>query len=493
MIPRVKGSFESSMMSLRLCLCVGWCLSLWSTNAWSQDATRWLPDGLNAVLVIDAVAAYRSPIAQENQWAKRATEAFVAQEVFLPPSARRVTIGAQLDWGRALEPVRQHVVLEVKVGTDFQDVALLMGGEVEKAGDVRGLAFAGGRYIVEAKPLQWLMVQPGGRQAGLRWVRSGMNDKSRLSPLLQKAADSVSEQYQIVAALDLTDAVEFADAKSIVADLPGQPIKGPAVDKTAELLTTVQGVVCKVHLGTLRTLQCRIEFGKSAAPLASVAQPLVETVLDRWGASLEDATKLRTRADGTALVLEGELSMLGLKRLISIIRPPVVSGAAPETSTPAPTDPAQAAVISASKKYLRSVQHELDDLRATLKRTRDNHALWYERAGRTIDDLPMNHVDGDLLTFGSRVSSSLRYQSQAERMANVRTGTRMAQSQANTFYSGVGSYGEIYRRVSPANAPAIAAEENQNAAGVKFSEWKQIEDGLVEVRRTLTQRYGTDF
>jgi hypothetical protein len=128
-----------------------------------------------------------------------------------------------------------------------------------------------------------------------------------------------------------------------------------------------------------------------------------------------------------------------------------------------------------------------------VKRTRDNHALWYERAARTIDDLPLKNVDTELQTFGARVSSSLRYQSQALRMSNVRRGTRQAQTQSNTYFSGIGPYGEVYRGVPGGNAAAIAAEENQAATAVKFVEWQQIEDGLVAIRRTLTNKYMEEF
>ncbi|HTN02554.1 MAG TPA: hypothetical protein VL132_11770, partial [Planctomycetaceae bacterium] len=124
----------------------------------------------------------------------------------------------------------------------------------------------------------------------------------------------------------------------------------------------------------------------------------------------------------------------------------------------------------------------------------DNHCLWYERSARTIDGLPMLKVDPDLLTFGARVSNSLRYQAQAERFSNVRAGTRRAENETGKFYGGVSSYdGYYYTPTAGGNEAAINAQENENAAGVKFSEWKQIEDGLVEIRRGLTQKYSVEF
>lgn len=465
----------------------------WSPSVQADDAMRWLPDGLNAVLVIDTNAVYRSPIAQEEKWAQKTAQAFVSQEVFLPPSTRRVTVGAELDLTGSLTPIRRYLVMEVKAGTELSDLATVAGGTVEKAGDKQGLSVLDGRYLVEAKQSEYLMVEPGGRQAALRWGRSGPSEKPRVSEFLKQAAESVTDQFPIVTALELTDAVDLASAKAVLAAIPGKTYLGAELDKTAALLMSVRGIVCRVHLGTQRVLQCRIEFGQSAAPLQPVAVPLVGAVLNMWGASLDDSVKWRTRTDGNVLVVEGDLSQSSLKRLMSVVHPPIVNTAARQASQAA-ADASPEVIAEASRKYMRSIQHELDDLRSTLKKTRDNHALWYERSARTIDGLPMLKVDADLLTFGSRVSSSLRYQAQAERQANVRAGTRRAEMETGKFYGGVSPYdGYYYTPTSVGNPAAIDAQEKEGASNIKFSEWKQIEDGLVEIRRSMTMKYKVEF
>ncbi len=466
----------------------GMVLQLFSVLASAQDAVRWLPADCNAVLVVDVAAAYKSPIAVQNQWTKKVAESFVAQEVFLPPSAKRVTIGAQLDLDDALNSVRQNVVMELKAGTDLVSAAALTGAEAETVGDRTGLMLDGGRYIVEAAPKLWLLAEPGGRQAGLRWARAGASAGPQLTPFLMSVASMATEQYPIVVGLDLTDAVHAGAARSVLEGLPGMPLKGAALDAATKVVTGAQGIICKVHLGTTRQAQVRIEFGQSALPLASVAIPFAQSVLQLWGASLEDTKAWRAKVDGYALVFEGELSATGLKRLVSVVHPSFVPAGEANTA-----ESQKSAVVTASQKYLRSIQHELDSLQATLKRTRDNHALWFERSGKTIDGLPLKNVDPDLQVYGSRVGRSLRYQAQAERMGNIHAGTRLAQTQANTFFSGIGPYGEVYSNVSGGNAPAINAEENEGSKSVRFSEWKQIEDGMSEIRSKLTQKYNEEF
>ncbi|HET6424528.1 MAG TPA: hypothetical protein VFG20_12645 [Planctomycetaceae bacterium] len=477
--------FAQRASSVVLCLCG---VFFWADRITAQEAIQRLPGDVNALLVIDVAAAYQSPLAQQDQWAKKVATSFLAQEVFLPPSAKRVTVGAQLDLNDFLSCTRQHVILEVKAGNDLAGVAALTGGEVEAVGDRRGLAINGGRYIVEAAPHVWMMAQPGGRQASLRWARSVASQESQLSPFLTAAAQMVTAQRPIVLALDLTEAVPLAAAKAVLEDLPGKPLKGASLDAAATVLAGAQGIVVKIHLGTKRTAQVRVAFARSALPLAAVGMPLAEAVLQQWGASLEDSKAWTAQVDGHDIVFDGELSATGMKRLISIVQPSVI----PLTEGKGTANDGTA-IVAASQKYLRSVRHELDSLEATLKRTRDNHALWFERSGKAIDGLPLKNVDPDLQVYGARVSSSLRYQAQAERMSNVRMGTRLAESKANTFYSGVGPYGEVYANYSPGNAPAINAEQIEASRSVRFSEWKHIEDGMTEIRRKLTQKYNEEF
>lgn len=467
---------------------VGLALLLMMGVTSADDAVRWLPGDCNAVLVVDVTAAYKSPVAVQNQWAKKMAGSFVAQEIFLPPTANRVTIGAQLDFSNGLNAVSQNMVMELKPGADLASVAALTGGAAEKVGTLTGMDYDGGRYVVEAAPQLWLMALPGGRQAGLRWARSGANSESRLTPFLKSTSGMASEEFPIIVGLDLTDAVAASAATDILQSLPGMPLKGASQDAAAKVLSATQGILCKVHLGTTRKAQVRIEFGESAAPLGSIALPLAQTVLQQWGATLEDTNAWKAHVESYSLIFEGELSATGLKRLISVVNPSFVptGGADPSASQ-------TSAVVAASQKYIRSIRHELDSLQTTLKKTRDNHALWFERAGKTIDGLPLKNVDPDLQVYGSRVSSSLRYQAQAERMGNIRAGTRIAETQANTYFSGVGPYGGVYRNIPGGNAPGINAEENEASRSVRFSEWKQIEDGMSEIRRKLTQKYNEEF
>lgn len=74
-------------------------------------------------------------------------------------------------------------------------------------------------------------------------------------------------------------------------------------------------------------------------------------------------------------------------------------------------------------------------------------------------------------------------------MSNIGSGTRKAETYG---YGYVNSYGWSVP-VGVGAGIAITAEQNQATKGLQFSEWKQIEDGLVQVRRAMTEKYKIQF
>lgn len=468
----------------------GFCMA---ASAEAGDPVLWLPEGLNAVMVVDVAGLYQTPLAKQELWAKRAAEAFLDQEIGLPPSVRRVLVAAELDLTSNLQLLRQFAVADMDVGTTIDAAAAISGADLEAIGAYRGMTVGNGGFLVAVEPQQWLVAAPGGRQAAARWIRHGAATKSRLSRYLESASLGAARAGQVMIALDLADAVTKAEAEELVLSLPNSVGDDAALKRLVAVLASIQGVSVSVKVQDVREARVRFDFSSSSAAVVPLAKPLLVGMLQRLGAALDDPDAWQVRSETQAIEFAGTISATGFKRLLSVLRPPSASiGAA--TATPGANS--ESMTIVASRKYFRSVQHELDDLRSTLKTTRDNHALWFERSARTIDNLPLLNVDSDLQTYGARVSSSLRYQSQAQRMSNMRKGTRQAQSGANTFYNTavVNSFGNVSVEArSPGSNSIIALEENMAAKEVRFSEWKQIEDGLVQIRQAMTKKYQTEF
>jgi hypothetical protein len=61
-----------------------------------NDLLRRVPPGANAMMLIDANAVMKSPIAVRNGWKSKQEAAYVKKPFLLPPEADRVVIAAQL-------------------------------------------------------------------------------------------------------------------------------------------------------------------------------------------------------------------------------------------------------------------------------------------------------------------------------------------------------------------------------------------------------------
>lgn len=72
------------------------------------------------------------------------------------------------------------------------------------------------------------------------------------------------------------------------------------------------------------------------------------------------------------------------------------------------------------------------------------------------------------------------------------TGYSTRYAYARNPYTGYGSYAYATVKDQP-DRTKIRREEMAKASEVRFSEWKQIEDGMVALRRTLTERYQIEF
>ena len=81
---------------------------------------------------------------------------------------------------------------------------------------------------------------------------------------------------------------------------------------------------------------------------------------------------------------------------------------------------------------------------------------------------------------------------ESQRVHLMNSGTRKWQTYSSAS-SYVGPYGWAQSTPTAAVGAAISAEENQAAKTVRFSEWKQIEEGMTVLRRALTEKYQMEF
>ena len=98
-------------------------------------------------------------------------------------------------------------------------------------------------------------------------------------------------------------------------------------------------------------------------------------------------------------------------------------------------------MVSASRHYYNAVEVLIQDLKKTLRKERDNDAVWNERYARKIDRLPVLNVDEELLAFGADTAERFRNIALSKRSAGVRAGVRKSNTYGNYYYGD----GYLYR------------------------------------------------
>ena len=494
-------------MSLRLAQSVWISLLLVGVGSVHAEtpatSMEWIPADANAVAIVDVKSLFQTPFALRENLRQKMTDAFVNHELSVPPESKRVIFASQLGLSSQFQSEWDLGVIKFAQTPSFAAIARREGGQLDTLAGQSAIRLAHGTTAVELAPGVILGTTEQNRQVVSRWVATAKKTAGpQAAPYLVQAVGQISAASPLVLALDLSECVTVPAARAFLATQ--EPLKNKIAVQAdlAELLASVQGAMLACRFGDRREGTLRVDFGKPAADAKPYAKDLLGAVLNEVGAGLDDFDNWSAEVTGTSVTWTGEISTVGLRQIVSLIAPG--SGhrdlSVEETSPSAATSP-QTIKATTSQKYFRSVKGLIDELHQTLNKTRDNHAVWFERYARKIDDLPIKDIDKDLLTFGGNVSNSFRYQAQAKRMAGVRAGVREAQPnyQTNSGYNSVGPYGTYGTyswsttvRVEPERGQ-IRTEENAAATQVRISEWKQIEDGMVQVRRVLTERDNVEF
>lgn len=460
----------------------------------ADDLLTWMPRDVNAVARVDVARIYASPLALKEQWASKTRAAFQEQQPVIPPGIDEIVCAADLDFANGLRSMKEFAIAKPKAGLSLPAMAALTNAELLKFQDHAAITSPRGTFVVEVAPQTWLAVPQGGRQAASRWIASHPVAEAGIKRL-QNVVTAQSADFPIVVALDLSGTVETEVAASFLAqqDWKLTPLQ---VEQLTKLLPSVESLAVGVNIDKDIQGRCTIQFQESALPLAAVTQPFVAAVLQAMGASGVGDQKWRWNVSSDSLIGEGPLTAAQVRRLLSVVHNSALELPTGEAAASSPGEVTAEVVVAATRKYVHAIRTTLDDLQDTLHHTRDNHALWYERSGRKIDDLTMLNVDPEALEFGGKVSNSLRYQGQVERTMNVRAGTQKAQSGAGNIYNYgyVGPYGGwAMQQGTPVSPGAIDKAANQQSQEVRFSEWKQIEDGYATLRRVLTGKLMADF
>lgn len=459
-----------------------------------EAQVRLAPESTNLLVLVNAQSIYNSAVAKDEALKQKVKEAFASGQALIPPTADRLVMIAEVDPLDGMRPVWDLSVIDLYKAPDVLGFARREQAPIEKLDGHRLVQTQNGTLVMELKTQRMLTSALATRQMYSRCLKgSAPNAPLRLSPYLANAADKVANDTQVLICLDLAQVF----TPQIVRSLLGKDVSPRAI----ESLGSITGLTCAVHFDTTRHVNIRLDFAEKIEGLGDAPYQAVQPVLDLLGFSEKKLQIQRAvgSAEAHAITVKGELPPDLLRELFRKMESSGAHQDYDDQSQADNADPTQLA-IAASKRYLGSLESLLKELRESMRR--DTIAELSERYARKIDALPMLNVDADLLTFGGNVSGSLRYQAESKRDAGVNAGVRASiptytvYGAYRTGYYPNGAYGTnagwVARRDIP-DTSAINTQEQAPATQIRISEWKQIEDGLVKTRRTLTERYKVEF
>jgi hypothetical protein len=453
--------------------------------AQTNDLLRRVPPSANVIVVMDVEGLINSPLGKKQGWADKYAARYGKSPLFVPPEARSVVVAAQINQ-LTMEPLWELAVMQLSVDPLMSAMARAEDGFADTVRGTEAVWTPRNAYFIKAAPRTLAMTHPANRQYVSRWL--GFVEKNREPALSEYLKSAVSVRNvaanQIVMAMDLQDLIPPHQLPERLKNAKSLSGKNVNLDSLAQVLVGLQGVTLTVRVVDSMYGKIAVDFDRSVAVMAPVAKPMVLEALSNQGAALEDVNSWRASAQGNRITLEGALSEDGLKNVLSVFELPATSV---ETEMPKTLEAqvgessAQAITIESSKRYFGGVTDLTEEaLRRGSTTTMGQKALWIEKKARKIDQLPVLHVDQDLLNYGAYVSEQLR------NFALTMKGERIAQGARGSSWYWQGGY--AVRGQGDPNRVARAA-----AARTETQLQAQIDEATGQIRKQMTQRYQVEF
>ena len=499
-------------------------LSADTGRAGFDELVRHLPDRANTVILFNVDEILASPLAVKEGWSAKQQQAFAANWIVVPPGTMRYAGAAQLELA-SMQTVWQAGVAELQFEPSMAKAAALHGGSVDEISGRSVAALPPDMYVVQFGKQLAGFLRPANRQDAGRWIDEVYSDSSRmpLSPYLAEGvgfADKLGTP--IIVAVDLKHVFPVAFIRGRLGSLQSLQGQNLDLDQLSTALASVKGMTLGITVTDRVYGKVKLDFEQAVPLTADLAKPLLLEALANHGAMIEEFKEWQAEVKGNEITLGGYLQQGGMQRIFSLLdAPPAMHAAAP--STPADVQQTEQKYLAlASQQYFKSVTSLLDDLSGKRKSdefvTWGQVGLWFEKYAARIDQLPILHVDPDLVDWGSNVSAQLRQAESSMKGIGAQTGYRLATApnvQAyNTrtetaFGAGVGPYGGYragggYAYQYAYNPKLSLALQGQQSAQIRTEERIRgntsanlIMQGLQaetgEIRKRMTEKYQVEF
>jgi hypothetical protein len=221
--------------------------------------------------------------------------------------------------------------------------------------------------------------------------------------------------------------------------------------------------------------------------------------------------------NGNAVTLAGPLTPDAADQLVAPLLGPGVG-----TSDPSESDAAAVgsdAKAKASLKYFKAVEKLSNETRNSKNSSFEQLAFRFNNAARRVDDLPILHVDEELLDWGGATATTFRTmalvaQSTGGTISLAECNKSMSMVTTPNYYYGSasaggigywGAYGGGYNYALPSGTTSTAvtsnygqinnmtAMTNQKEMQYRLKTWDTIKTATTTVRRQMVKKYGIEF
>ena len=433
-----------------------------------------VPRGSNSLVLIDVDAVLASPIAKANGWARRFNDGNADRPLYLPPEADKVAIAAQLDLVRGCAKNWEVAVMGMKEPFSMSLIARAEGGYAD---EIQGVKAA------------WV------RQSIARWAENGKTTQpGMVSDYLAALTTSAGNGAQVVMAIDAADAIQPHRVRARLE--ASKAAISQNLDSTVELISSLKGLVFQITFDTKAQAVARIDFDVPVSLKEDVAKGLVLAAMENLQFSLPGTEKWTCSVKGNSIIMAGELDNDALRRVFTLMELPTTKFSSLKDENI--EDSSQATIAKCSQAYFHAVDSMLIDLKKRTKVNSGGDAGWIERYAAKIDRLPVLHVDEELLTYGEKLTETLRIISGSRKMSNMQgaSAERVAVGEAGISYDdgyGYRAYNYTSPRVAETNAGNIRADAISSGTSVKLQGWTLIDNATLEIRKAMTQKYNMEF
>jgi len=481
-----------------------------SRGSAADDLQKFLnavPASTNTITVIRMQAIMQSPLAVREGWAKKREVEFHEGTALLPPTSDVVVIASKLMPGNlANSPTIALIPLEQPIAD--RDLAAREHGEVRPVGGEFVVLSSRNCYMA-TKGKYLAIVSPADRQEMTQWIR--FVKKNREPAFTQYLQDALSADAGagLTVAIDTEDILDprlvryaINHSQTFAGD---RKVDAVAVDA---LLGRLKGARLTVQFDDAITGTLRLEFIDKVGKEGLLLKPFLKEMLGEIGAELDEFTNGEVSLEDNAVLIKGQATMPGLRRVLSLVLPPVpkIDTSRPvKSNVPQPKPeltPAEMAAKASLAFYLH-VNAMLMELQKKNRRSGDYEktVVWHEAYAKKIQQLPTEYVDPELVKYGIRASNRLGALADSLRGVAVQI-QALETGVSTTIFVGATSRGPLgYSNSSPdsqldSNLQQIRtmqAEQIAMGAGDRLKIWNMIYDDNRSTAQKMSEKYKLNF